>query len=169
MTAPLDEAGWSALFQECVPDLYAWTSRRAGGDRELAEDVTQETWLRAVDVWRVKGSPEQPRAWLRRVAANLLVNHFRRLEPRAVDPADLDLSAREVEPASADAARLLRWGLARLRAEQARLLEAFHLEGRDVATIAREERLSERAVEGRLRRARLHLRRKLSPYLKATP
>jgi DNA-directed RNA polymerase specialized sigma24 family protein len=34
------------IYRETVDDLFAFVSRRCDGDRELAEDVTQETWLR---------------------------------------------------------------------------------------------------------------------------
>jgi len=166
VSVSLDPSGWIALLQENVPALYRWVSRRVGGDRELAEDVTQEVWLRAVEAWRRAGPPQTPQAWLMRVARNLLANHFRRVVPQAVDPADLDLTEREAEPVTPDAAALLRWGLSRLGSGQARLLEAYHLDGLDVAAIARAERLSARAVEGRLRRARASLRRQLTPYLR---
>ncbi|MCZ6745105.1 MAG: sigma factor-like helix-turn-helix DNA-binding protein, partial [Alphaproteobacteria bacterium] len=45
------------------------------------------------------------------------------------------------------------------------LLEAFHFEGKSVAEIAAEHGVSERAVEGRLRRARAKLRKKLDRIL----
>jgi DNA-directed RNA polymerase specialized sigma24 family protein len=62
---------------------------------------------------------------------------------------------------SAEIARMIQWGLARLPRHQAGLLEAFHLEQHSVARIAQDLRLSERAVEGRLRRARITLRRQI--------
>lgn len=34
------------VYRETIDQLYAFTSRRCDGDRELAEDITQETWLR---------------------------------------------------------------------------------------------------------------------------
>ena len=40
------------LYRDTIDDLYGFVSRRSGGDRALAEDVTQETWLRAVKAWR---------------------------------------------------------------------------------------------------------------------
>jgi RNA polymerase sigma factor (sigma-70 family) len=55
--------------------------------------------------------------------------------------------------------------LARLPAAEARLLEAFHFEDRRVAQIAEGCGLSERAVEGRLRRARQRLRRELESVM----
>jgi DNA-directed RNA polymerase specialized sigma24 family protein len=51
--------------------------------------------------------------------------------------------------------------LSRLRRAHAEILEAFYFDGKSVRDIARERSLSERAVEGRLRRARAKLKKKL--------
>lgn len=51
--------------------------------------------------------------------------------------------------------------IARLPVLQMRLLEAFHFERRPVSDIASSLGMSERAVEGRLRRARQNLRREI--------
>jgi DNA-directed RNA polymerase specialized sigma24 family protein len=56
--------------------------------------------------------------------------------------------------------------MARLRRPHAEILEAFYFEGKAVSEIAAERRLSERAVEGRLRRAREKLRKKLGRILR---
>ncbi len=51
---------------------------RATRDRQLAEDVLQETYLRMVREARAGRSPTDPRAWLFRVAANQVVSAARR-------------------------------------------------------------------------------------------
>ena len=38
--------------------LYGYVSRRSGGQRELAEDITQETFLRATRVWQRTGAAD---------------------------------------------------------------------------------------------------------------
>ena len=80
-----------AIYRHTIDALYRYVSRNCGGDRTLAEDVTQETWLRAVREWRKKGPPDQPIGWLTTVARNLLVSYFRRHRP-----AQLDVSAAEL-------------------------------------------------------------------------
>ena len=55
--------------------------------------------------------------------------------------------------------------MARLRRSHADVLEDFYFEGKSVQEIAAERSLSERAVEGRLRRARIKLRKKLDRLL----
>jgi RNA polymerase sigma-70 factor (ECF subfamily) len=150
------------IYQETIRPLYAYVSQRCGGDRSLAEDVTQETWLRAVAHWRRKGLPDVPLAWLKTVAKNLLLNSYRRARPVPLDslppqlePSFIDNGFEIDSPATA---ALVNWGLARLSREQAELIEQFHLEGRKMSEIATERKLSERAVEGRLHRARKKLR-----------
>jgi RNA polymerase sigma-70 factor (ECF subfamily) len=158
----MDESTLIRTYRACVSPLYEYVSRRCGGDRGLAEDVTQEVWLRAVGAWEKDGLPEKPMAWLLTVARNLIINFYRRRRPLSLEtlPPDWEsgLPGDGLGTERPEAAALVNWGLARLRPAQARLLEAFHLEGRKVAEIAAESGLSERAVEGRLRRARLRLR-----------
>lgn len=161
----MDESILLQTYKETVRPLYEYVSRRCGGDRALAEDVTQEAWLRAVAAWRKGGLPDNPLAWLKTVARNLIINYYRRVPPISLDslpkgwdPAILENGYRFDSP---DIAVLVNRGLGRLRPSQARLLEAFHFDGLKVAEIASEEGLSERAVEGRLRRARVKLRKHL--------
>jgi DNA-directed RNA polymerase specialized sigma24 family protein len=46
------------IYRETIDDLYALVSRRCDGNRALAEDITQEAWLRAVRAWHRDGLPE---------------------------------------------------------------------------------------------------------------
>jgi DNA-directed RNA polymerase specialized sigma24 family protein len=55
--------------------------------------------------------------------------------------------------------------MARLRRSHADLLEAFYFDEKSVRQIATERSMSERAVEGRLRRARAVLKKKLQRVL----
>jgi RNA polymerase sigma-70 factor (ECF subfamily) len=159
------------IYAETIDALYGYASRKCGGDRQLAEDVTQETWLRAVREWRRSGIPRTPLAWLTVVARNLLFNHFRRLgrAPIAHVSADELLAAVDTGRVSesSDTAAMVSCALAKLPSAQVQLLEAFHFEGMNVAEMARGLGLSERAVEGRLRRARERLRREIEAVLRA--
>jgi RNA polymerase sigma-70 factor (ECF subfamily) len=132
------------------------------GDAELAEDLTQEVWMRALEAWPRGGPPDEPLAWLIRVARNCLVSHFRRARLEAVDPSILDLEPAALRDRDDERAALVAWGLARLRRAHAEVLEAFYLEEKSVKQIASERWTSERAIEGRLRRARAKLRKVLA-------
>ena len=158
-----------SAYRDTIDPLYRYVSRNCGGDRTLAEDVTQETWLRAVREWRKKGPPDQPIAWLTTVARNILVSYFRRKKPAPLD----SVSAGEVLAAlengratdSSEITAVVCHALTRIPAAEAQILEAFHFEDRRMSQIAQTLGLSERAVEGRLRRARQRLRRELESML----
>ncbi len=153
-------------YRDTIQPLYQFVSRRAGRSRQLAEDITQETYLRAVVQWQDGRRPEKALAWLQTVARNLLFNHYRRKSPESLEASNVECVL-ETEPVDGpDAAALVYWGLARLGRRPRRLLEAFYIEGESMRTIATDLGLSERAVEGRLRRARQALKDRLTPIMR---
>ena len=151
------------IYRETLDDFYAVVSRRCYGDRDLAEDVVQETWLRAVKAWRAEGVPERPMAWLTTVASRLLSNHYRRRANDRLDESGDAIAAPDANDQrdAFERRSLVERAIARLPVLQTRLLEAFHFERRPVADIATSLGVSQRAVEGRLRRARENLRREI--------
>ncbi len=153
------------VYRETIEKLYAFVSRRAGGSRELAEDVTQEAYLRAMTAWARQGLPDCPLAWLQTVARNLLLNHYRRRQPDRFDGGDVDAALDRKTSNGAETGALVCWGLARISTRHARVLEAYYLDDRPVRDIAEDIGVSERAVEGRLRRARVALRKLLLPHV----
>ena len=44
----------------------------------MAEDVVQEAFCRAIEVWRFRGVPENPPAWLMATAKNCALDVLRR-------------------------------------------------------------------------------------------
>jgi RNA polymerase sigma-70 factor (ECF subfamily) len=154
------EAQILQIYRETIDELYGFVSRRCGGDRDLAEDITQETWLRAVRAWVPDGLPSSPLAWLTTVSRNLLANHFRRPAHEPLDDTVADPAPERGESSGLRRSRVER-ALASLPILQLRLLEAFHFDRKRVAEIAAAHGLTERAVEGRLRRARQQLRHQI--------
>jgi RNA polymerase sigma-70 factor (ECF subfamily) len=170
MRKAITEEQLQRICDETVEALYDYASRRCGGQRDLAEDVTQEVWLRAVRDWRLNGPPDNPIGWLTTVARNLILDYHRQRGTVPLDqisPAEV-LSAVEDNTVtdSAEVASLVSQALARLPQAEARLLESFHYDRCKVAQLAAGLGISERAIEGRLRRARERLRRELEITLK---
>lgn len=63
------------LHDEHAPALWGYCVRLTNGDRPRAQDIVQETLLRA---HRERKQVRDPRAWCFTVALNLLRSHFRR-------------------------------------------------------------------------------------------
>jgi RNA polymerase sigma factor (sigma-70 family) len=63
------------LFRHETGKLTAVLTRIFGSNNlELAEDVVQDTLLEAIKVWNYRGVPENPVAWLYKVAKNKALN-----------------------------------------------------------------------------------------------
>lgn len=154
----MTEQQWLRMYRETVHPLYRYMARRTGGNRELAEDIVQESYLRALDSWKRKTVPDSPLAWLKRVARNILIDYLR--QKRWVNKGDSDLNPETGSHTSKDQFESLEIFLAisSLGRKKARILEAFYFEGMNVREIANEMAISERAVEGQLRRARQSLK-----------
>lgn len=64
---------YTASYRKLVAQLYAVT-----GNRQEAEDVVQEAFMRAMSRWDQVKTYDSPEAWLRTVALNLARSRFRR-------------------------------------------------------------------------------------------
>lgn len=87
------------------PALLAYATRLTGGDRHAAEDVVQETWLRAWrNVDRLTEDRGSVRGWLMRVAHNVAIDQHRgrRARPTEVELPELDVPGAPVIPAPSD-------------------------------------------------------------------
>jgi len=65
------------IFDTALPRVYGYLLSRCG-QRSLAEDLTSETFLAAVDAVRRQDPPPVSTAWLVGVARHKLVDHWRR-------------------------------------------------------------------------------------------
>jgi RNA polymerase sigma factor (sigma-70 family) len=75
------------MQQELIPHLFRTEFSRIAavlvkhlgiGNMEIAEDITSETFLSALETWTYKGIPENPTAWLYVVAKNKAKNYLTR-------------------------------------------------------------------------------------------
>ena len=88
-----------ARWEEAVERVFRFALRLAG-DRHQAEDLTQETFLRA---WRARKKPSDPRAmrvWLFQIAANLWRDQRRRAKhpPARAQPIEGEPVGRTASP-----------------------------------------------------------------------
>jgi RNA polymerase sigma-70 factor (ECF subfamily) len=161
----MTEQQWLKIYRETVHPLYGYMAKRTCGIRELTEDIVQESYLRALDNWKRKTLPDSPLAWLKRVAHNILIDFLR--QKRWDKKVDLDRNPEIISRTSKDPYKSLELFLAisSLGKKKAKIIEAFYYDGMSVKDIANSTRISERAVEGQLRRARQSLK-SLLPEIK---
>jgi RNA polymerase sigma-70 factor (ECF subfamily) len=68
------------LFRHQSGKMVAVLSHIAGLKQiHLVEDIVQDTFVNALQHWKVKGIPEEPAAWLMQVAKNKAIDLIRRL------------------------------------------------------------------------------------------
>jgi RNA polymerase sigma-70 factor (ECF subfamily) len=146
-----DEALVRALYSEHAAALWAFVVPLVGGDRIRAQDVVQETMLRA---WRHPDVLDHERGsvrpWLFTVARNIVVDEWRR--HRTDRDVPLEDGRETVEDDRTDAV-LDSWivgdALSRLSADHRAVLEQCYYQGRTTADAARVLGIPEGTVKSR--------------------
>jgi RNA polymerase sigma-70 factor (ECF subfamily) len=146
-------------YDESVPSVYGYLLSRCGRT-SLAEDLTAETFLAAVDAVRRPDPPAVSTAWLVGVARHKLADHWRRqareemglsavagAAPAEVDPWDVHLDALSA-----------RATLERLAPHHRAVLTLRYLDDLPVAEVAFLLNRTLHATEGLLSRARAAFR-----------
>ena len=83
------EDAFRALYREHTPALYALAFRLTGGDRAEAEDLVQESWVRALTALRTFRGQSALRSWLCGVLVNVRRGRIR-AEWRMVDAPNVE-------------------------------------------------------------------------------
>jgi RNA polymerase sigma-70 factor, ECF subfamily len=135
---PQDEELLDALYADYAGPLLDYTKRLLDGDRFQAEDIVQETLLRA---WRHADvlAGDSARPWLFAVARRLVIDSYRRRRAR---PAAVAVDALLDEPPAPDEPEraLLAWEVAEalrtLSPAHRQVLLEVHYRDRPVAEVA---------------------------------
>ncbi len=162
----MTEAQFQAFYAETARPLRSYI-RRIGGDSAQTDDILQEAYLRLLRAPRLKQDPTLMRAYVYRVATNLITDHWRRTarEARWVceSHSDPDFQERPAVSASAEESLLLRRDLARvfqqLRPSDRSLLWLAYVEGSEHREIAAILGIKETSIRVLLFRARQKLLR----------
>ncbi|GMU57491.1 MAG: DNA-directed RNA polymerase sigma-70 factor [Candidatus Xenobia bacterium] len=168
-----DRHAFEMLAERCAPRVYALVYRMVRGRREEAEDLTQETLLRAYASLASFREDSAFSTWLHRIAVNLTLN---RLDRKNLVAASLEDDPREVADKDASAQPLAALQTSELRqvleAAILRLSDSLRvvfvlreLEGLSHDEIARMLDSNSQAIRVRHHRAKKVLMELLAPYV----
>ena len=126
------------LHNQCGPALWRFALRLTSGDRARAEDVVQETLLRA---WRspriLEAGADERQAWLFTVARHLVIDEWRSSRARLeITTGELPETGTRDETDGALQTWLLADALQRLSPEHRQVLIECYFHGRTVADAA---------------------------------
>lgn len=141
----------TSAWQQHHPAVQGYLRRRVG-DPMLAEDLTQEAFLRLYKAQPPLAEPLQMRAWLLRTAHNLLVDHFR--AGRGEVPLDEAPPIAAEEPAAWRVFEPCIETLARRLPADYRMALLWDLDGVPQRTIAARQGLGLSGAKSRVQRAR---------------
>lgn len=150
-----------SLTGSYLPSIWRFVYVRVKGDEHLAEDIVSETVLALIKAVRDETPIENPGAWMRSVAQNKVMDHFRsaarvrQLMQKVIHTAESsnpdDAPSLKLHEEQREQVRDIMDGLT----EQHRIaLEWKYLEKLSVREIARRWETTEKAVESILFRAR---------------
>jgi RNA polymerase sigma-70 factor (ECF subfamily) len=165
-----DREAAEALVEGSYGIVFASLVRLCGGDRDLASDLTQETYRKAWQALPAFDGRSRFSTWLYRIAYNAFLNRARRplhavpLESSDGLPEDPAASAEDSIERSETSLSLRRAVLA-LPEELRFAVTARFWAGESVSGIAREEGITTVAVRKRLRRALASLKAALQEVL----
>jgi RNA polymerase sigma-70 factor, ECF subfamily len=99
-----DALAFRAWYDDAVQRVYGYLYGRCAGDIELAEDITQQTFLQAIRHWQDFDGRSDPVTWLCSIGRNRLTDHYRDQDRQRRRHMRLIVREIETEPAPLDRA-----------------------------------------------------------------
>ena len=174
-----EEAAYRELIRRYERPLFSLLFRMVR-DRELAEDLAQETFVKALNAIESYRPEFKFSSWIFKIANNAAIDHLRRREldtlslegspqaetPEAIEATALQIGGRQESPlAEAEARELggqIEAAIAQLRPEYRSCILLRHVEGRAYEEIAEILNLPLGTVKTYIHRARNELRQALA-------
>jgi RNA polymerase sigma-70 factor (ECF subfamily) len=125
---PMDSDAFAGFYQRSAPSLRAYLAR-VSGNPALADDLTQESYLRFLCATWPEGGEVNYRRYLFRIGTNLLHDHRKKRRESCIDDVpEKFLAARDVL-SEFDSHALLGPAMAQMRPRDRELLWLAHAEG----------------------------------------
>ena len=160
--AQADPARFVDIYERHVDRVYAYVSRRAG-NRAVAEDITSQVFeqaLRTLGRFEWRGVPLA--AWLYRIAANALADHWRDRRRDAADPPPDVPGAGELD--EIDRRLALNRQIERLPDLQRQVIQMRFVEEKSIRDVAAALERSEGAIKQLQLRALENLRKSMGGH-----
>lgn len=157
-----DEAAFRDWYDRALPRVYRYLYSRCGRDAQLAEELTQQTFIEGVRRHAAFEGRSDPVTWLCAIGRRKLIDHYRRSGREAAHRLAMaaDWSDRQAQPGSELAVRsAVLAALEGLPGEQRLVLMLRYMDQLSVREIASSVSRSEKATESLLSRARDGFRR----------
>jgi len=159
-----DDAGFEAWYRRSLPRVYSYLVSRTGGDVGLAEDLTQQTFIAAIDQRSRFDGRSDTITWLCGIARHKLADHFRAIErderrQRRMEVREIQLDEDKRAELGLEDRSMIAEILRSLPASQRAVLVFVVLDDLPVAEAARLMGRSRGATESLLFRARDSFRR----------
>jgi RNA polymerase sigma-70 factor (ECF subfamily) len=134
----MNQDDFEALYRASAGALRLYLRRACGGDRQLADDVIQEAFLRLLGAKQPPAGLEDRVRYLYGIASNLMKDHWRRSRQAANRESAPAVAAAPAPPAAEgkDAALDLQAALARLEPRARQILWLAYAEGYSHAEMA---------------------------------
>lgn len=157
------ESAFDAWYERMLPRVYAYVCSRCGRDQDLAEDITQLTFVEAVRHHDSFAGRSDPFTWLCSIARHKLADHYRALDSEERRHLRLVERARDtdgsIDGLPVEEREVINRALATLPALQRAVLLFTALDGLSVREAAALLDRTESATESLLHRARAAFRR----------
>jgi RNA polymerase sigma-70 factor (ECF subfamily) len=161
-----DPVAFRRWYDTAVVRVYAYLYGRCGGDEKLAEELTQQTFIQAIERRHTFEGRSSDMTWLLAIARNKLADHYRRVDRE--ERRHLRLVVREITVEhgestwSVEDREAVLAALRGLPALQRAAVVLCYVDGLSVREAAGILKRSESATESLLSRARGRLRSTLS-------
>jgi RNA polymerase sigma-70 factor (ECF subfamily) len=157
-----DPAAFRRWYDDAVVQVYRYVYPRCGGDSAVAEEITQQTFIRAVERRASYEGRANVMSWMITIARNALTDHYR--EAAREQRRHLRLVVAEIDqrvapqPSPIDDREAIVAALGALPESQRAAVVLCYLEGMPVRDAADVLKRSEAATESLLSRAKARLR-----------
>jgi len=163
---PMDSDAFAGFYQRSAPSLRAYLVR-VSGNSALADDLTQESYLRFLCATCPEGGEVNYRRYLFRIATNLLRDHWRRPKTACIEDVPEQFLAARDGLSRIDSQAALDPAMARMRPRERQLLWLAHAEGYSHQEISEITGLSTAGIRLLLFRARRKIARLLRKQIGA--